>query len=336
MDRVARRVLAAVEACARQPRRDARRLAGGQAAPVSAGVRLDGSSDRWTRAGPRACAPVRSLAPRLRESLAHDPTSSRPERRRALLLTRTLILLFTPLALASLVFVPANPVLWILDILGRTYLMFLGTVMAHEASHGHLGRGAAANLWWGRLALLPVMVPYANFRKTHPLHHAYTNDPERDPDHFVRPGRFWEIPLRAMTLPHQWFVWLKRHDRIGRRHVRELIVEYALVAAVHVPLAVLVGPARYLGGVVPALVLVSLLLWYPFAIKTHEGWSLARPEARSHDYYGRFMYWFSAGLSLHRAHHMHPELTWLELRAHVESTPADRARWLPQRNVRSA
>jgi len=93
------------------------------------------------------------------------------------------------------------------------------------------------------------------------------------------------------------------------------------------------NPARYLLGMVPALVLVSLLLWYPFAIKTHEGWSLGRPETRSHDYYGRFMYWFSAGLSLHRAHHLHPELTWLELRAHVQPAPSEGGRWLPRRRM---
>ena len=109
-----------------------------------------------------------------------------------------------------------------------------------------------------------------------------------------------------------------------------------LVAAVHLPLAVLVGPFRYFAGMVPALLLVSVLLWYPFAIKTHEGWSLGRAESRSHDYYGRFMYWFSAGLSLHRAHHLHPELTWLELRAHVQPAPAKPGRWLPRRSVEAA
>jgi fatty acid desaturase len=262
-------------------------------------------------------------------------TQIRPAQRRAARLSRLLILLLTPAALASLLLVPGHPVVWVLDVLVRTYVMFLGTVMAHEASHGHLGRGAAGNLWWGRLALLPVMVPYANFRKTHPLHHAFTNDPLRDPDHFARPRRFWEIPLRALAMPHQWYVWLKRRERLGRRHAGELMVEYGLVAAVHLPLAFLVGPARYLLGMVPALMLVSLLLWYPFAIKTHEGWSMGRPETRSHDYYGRFMYWFSAGLSLHRAHHLHPELTWLELREHVRPVPARPRRWLPHRSVQA-
>jgi fatty acid desaturase len=71
----------------------------------------------------------------------------------------------------------------------------------------------------------------------------------------------------------------------------------------------------------PALFLVSLLLWHPFAFKTHEGFSTGADELRSHNYYGRFMYWFSFGLSAHRTHHQAPRLTWLELRRFVEADP---------------
>ena len=217
------------------------------------------------------------------------------------------------LSLGSLAWSPGHPALWLVDIAVRTYLMFLGTVMAHEASHGHMGRGRA-NLWWGRLALLPVMVPYANFRKTHPLHHAYTNDPGRDPDYFVRPRHNWEIPLRSMGMPHQWFWWLHARGRLDRRHLSELGGDYARMLAVHVPVLLAVGPWRYLGGMAPALMLVSWLLWHPFALKTHEGWSQGAPETRSHDYQARWLYWFSLGLSLHQAHHLHPQLTWRQLR----------------------
>ena len=74
--------------------------------------------------------------------------------------------------------------------------------MAHEGTHGLLGRTRAANLWWARLALLPSMVPYTNFRRTHLLHHRFTNLEDKDPDHFVKPRRDWELPLRAIGRPH--------------------------------------------------------------------------------------------------------------------------------------
>jgi fatty acid desaturase len=72
---------------------------------------------------------------------------------------------------------------------------------------------------------------------------------------------------------------------------------------------------------VPALVLVSVLLWYPFAVQTHEGFSTGAAELRSHNYYGRFMYWFSLGLAMHREHHRQPKVSWIELKEYVEEAP---------------
>ena len=84
---------------------------------------------------------------------------------------------------------------------------------------------------------------------------------------------------------------------------------------------------------VPPLVLVSLLLWYPFAVQTHEGFSTGAAEERSHNYYGRFMFWFSLGLSIHRQHHLQPKLAWIELRPYVEAAPGG-VWWWPQRDMR--
>ena len=64
-----------------------------------------------------------------------------------------------------------------------------------------------------------------------------------------------------------------------------------------------------------------MLLWYPFAVMTHEGWSRGDEAARSHDYYGAPLYWFSLGLSMHRAHHVYPKLSWVELKRFVRPAP---------------
>ena len=88
-------------------------------------------------------------------------------RRQIYYLSRTIICLTVLLSIGSLFLPISNPVLMVLDIFFRTYLIFLGTVMAHESVHGHLGRTRAANFWWGRIALLPSMVPFTNFHKTH-------------------------------------------------------------------------------------------------------------------------------------------------------------------------
>src|SRR5215218_3917211 len=141
-------------------------------------------------------------------------------------LSRSIICLVVLLSIGSLLIPISNPLLVLADILFRTYLIFLGTVMAHESVHGHLGRSKAANFWWGRIALLPSMVPFTNFRKTHQLHHAHTNLPDLDPDHFMKSRNLFELVLRALAMPHHWFFWLRKRRRLKRSDVVELLLNY--------------------------------------------------------------------------------------------------------------
>ncbi len=248
-------------------------------------------------------------------------TGRKRDQQKIYLISRGVILTVVALSVAGLFYEPVGPVGWTLDILFRSYVMFLGSVMAHEAVHGHLGPSKATNFFWGRLALLPSLVPYTNFRKTHRLHHAHTNVPGKDPDLFMKPHHAVEIPFRAVAMPHQWFFWLRQRGLNRRADLRELMLNYAAIVAFYAAMLLLVGPHRLFWGVTPALILVSILLWYPFALKTHEGFSTGSAETRSHDYYGHLMYWFSLGLSLHRVHHLKPGLSWTELYRYVKPGP---------------
>src|SRR3989442_1719425 len=251
-------------------------------------------------------------------------------------LSRTVICAVVVVSLGTL-FLPVSS-LWqlVLDVLLRTYFIFIGTVMAHEGVHGHLGRTKAANFWWGRIALVPSMVRYTNFRRTHQLHHAYTNIPEADPDHFLKSRNLFEVSWRAIAMPHHWFFWLWKHGRIRRGDLVELALNYVGIFALHGVILMFIGPSRFFWGMFPTLILVSLLLWYPFAVQTHEGYSTGPAESRSHNYYGRFMYWFSLGLSMHREHHVQPKLSWIELKEYVEDAPAVSRKLLllPRRDIR--
>lgn len=259
--------------------------------------------------------------------------STRWTRPQIYFLSRTVICIVFVVSLGSL-FLPVSN-LWqmVIDVLVRTYFIFIGTVMAHEGVHGHLGRTKAANFWWGRVALVPSMVPYTNFRRTHQLHHAYTNIPEADPDHFLKSRNLFEVFWRAVAMPHHWFFWLWKHGRLKRDNLVELALNYVCIFAFHGVILMFIGPPRFFCGMFPTLILVSLLLWYPFAVQTHEGYSTGSAESRSHNYYGGFMYWFSLGLSMHREHHLQPKLSWIELKPYVEKAPA--SSWtLPRRDIR--
>jgi fatty acid desaturase len=220
------------------------------------------------------------------------------------------------------------------DMLLRTYLIFIGTVMAHESVHGHLATTRSGNCWWGRIALLPSMVPFTNFRRTHQLHHAFTNIPDKDPDHFMKSRNLLELALKAIAMPHHWFFWLRRRGRLKRADVIELLLNYVAIALLHGLILSYVGVARFFWGIAPPLVLVSFMLWYPFAVQTHEGFSTGSAESRSHNYYGHFMFWFSLGLSMHREHHLKPTLAWIELLPFVEAPAGTTLSLWPRRDIR--
>lgn len=71
------------------------------------------------------------------------------QRRRTYLVSRSVIGLVVTGSLGTLLWTPPNVILYCLDILVRSYLAFLGTVMAHEGVHGHLGSSRRANFVWG-------------------------------------------------------------------------------------------------------------------------------------------------------------------------------------------
>lgn len=270
----------------------------------------------------------------MRNTQESDLVDFRWTRRRIFYLSRAVICAALIASIGTL-FIPISGV-WqrALDVILRTYVIFVGAVMAHESVHGHLATTRSGNYWWGRIALLPSMVPFTNFRRTHQLHHAFTNIPEKDPDHFMKSRNLLELLLRAIAMPHHWFFWLRKRGRLKHGDVVELVLNYVAIFALHGCILSTVGPVRYFWGIVPPLALVSVLLWYPFAVQTHQGFSTGSAESRSHNYYGRFMFWFSLGLSMHREHHLKPKLAWIQLLPLVENPPTRSLSLWPPRDIK--
>jgi len=226
------------------------------------------------------------------------------------------------LGVGSLYLQPTTGAEWILDVIMRSWLMFLCTVMAHECTHGQMGRTRKANMWWGWFSLILPTVPYVNFRKTHMKHHVHTNDPTDDPDFFVVPKyTALEIPFRAVAHPHHWIWYLGKRGMISRRDAVEWAMNYVFLFALYGSIGYFAGWQRLAIGMGAPLVIVSLVLWYWFALKTHEGFSVGDSEFQSHNYYGRLTFWLTLGLSMHRVHHEHPKLTWIEALPFVEEDP---------------
>jgi beta-carotene hydroxylase len=75
----------------------------------------------------------------------------------------------------------------------------------HEATHKNIWGKAPQGRWVeeaiGVLSSIPTGINFSSHRAGHMRHHAYTNDPKRDPDHFTD-GRLSELPVKfyGMTM----------------------------------------------------------------------------------------------------------------------------------------
>lgn len=75
----------------------------------------------------------------------------------------------------------------------------------HEAAHknimGKSAKGRFIEEWIGHLCSIPTGIQFTAHRSSHMRHHAFTNDPDRDPDHFTS-GSLRELPKKfyGMTM----------------------------------------------------------------------------------------------------------------------------------------
>jgi beta-carotene hydroxylase len=81
----------------------------------------------------------------------------------------------------------------------------LAYLPSHEAQHGNIA-GRHEHLTWlnnmlGHVSLANLGFPYAYARTTHMKHHAFTNQPERDPDHHYMGKYWWHSALEVHRNP---------------------------------------------------------------------------------------------------------------------------------------
>lgn len=106
-------------------------------------------------------------------------------------------------------------------ILATTFYMPL-----HEATHGNIWGGHRRARWGedliGVLSSIPLGIDYFAHRLEHMRHHAYTNDPARDPDFYAQgplkavPIAWWATALGQTLLPLFVFVPASRRLLPGR------------------------------------------------------------------------------------------------------------------------
>ena len=115
-----------------------------------------------------------------------------------------------------------------------TGLLYLAFTVAHEAGHGNIAHEVLWMKPWERAigwaTTLPfLIVPFGLFARIHDYHHAFTNSPDQDPDHWIKGERWWQAhPCPGVTLHYLYLTITRfRHDPVIAATHRSSRVYYA-------------------------------------------------------------------------------------------------------------
>lgn len=181
----------------------------------------------------------------------------------------------------------------------------------HEAIHGTMSRLHWVNTLVGTLGALPSFIPYRMMWMLHIHHHRYTNDPEKDLDHWLfQAGPFWQLIFRypegmrrarkmfQETHPKSFHVWSDR--------IQQMLVIGGLGALV-------------LGGywqvalwswVVPKILSVYVHGWCVNYLPHHNMRTNWYQQTRCFPFF--WLTILTIGQNYHAVHHLWPRFRWYE------------------------
>ncbi len=199
-----------------------------------------------------------------------------------------------------------------------TLVTYLGFTVVHEAGHGNIAHEVSwmkpieRMMGWA-LTLPFLMVPFALFAKIHDYHHAFTNDPDRDPDHWVSGDTWKDASFRALTLPLNYLVLMMtrfRNDPVIAATHKSSILYFAITISISIGLIVLgYGLELLVIGIIPAFlasyILGMLFDWIPHTPTRQQG---RYQNTRSYLFPG--LKFLTLGQNYHHIHHLYPRVSW--------------------------
>lgn len=191
---------------------------------------------------------------------------------------------------------------------------YLGFTVLHESVHRANSRHRGWNDLLGWLPAAMLSFTYPVFRISHLQHHAHTNDPSRDPDHWVshRPRAllpFWLISTvvryRVLDLRHRWGT---RKERWG-----QVAFDFVLVGTT-VTLAVLGHLADALLLFWVPWLLAGMFLLYAFDYLPHYPFTSTERMHDTRIQQGRIRHALLLGQNYHLIHHLWVSVPWFHYR----------------------
>ncbi|WP_299441780.1 fatty acid desaturase [uncultured Aquimarina sp.] len=203
---------------------------------------------------------------------------------------------------------------------GIAYGMF---TIAHEASHGNISGGIKSYkrleeiLGW--LSSFFLLFPFSAFVVIHLRHHAHTNDPVNDPDHYVNGSNPFAIFFRCLTLIGHYFGLTLGTDskkNIAMNSIRNQSIAFMFVLVAVLGILILSGNGKalfyvfILSALIAAPILAFSFDWLPHyphnnLSKYHNTRIVTIPGLE----------FLSLYQSYHLIHHLHPRVPFYKYRS---------------------
>ncbi len=199
-----------------------------------------------------------------------------------------------------------------------TLLLYLAFTVAHEAGHGNIahevkGMKPVERLMGWSVTVPFLIIPFGLFAKIHDYHHAFTNDPDRDPDHWVSGNNLWGANFRALTLALNYIYLANtrfKDDPVIAQTQKSSLLYYGVTLAISIGLIASGYWVELLMiGIIPAF-LTSYILgmvfdWIPHMPTRQQG---RYQNTRSYLFPG--LKYLTLGQNYHHVHHLYPRVTW--------------------------
>jgi beta-carotene hydroxylase len=196
-------------------------------------------------------------------------------------------------------------------VINAVALYVLYTV-SHEAVHGTAHPNHTVNRWMGRIAAALEGMTFPLFRLLHLQHHAFTNDPRRDPDHVIGRTPRWLLPWwLAVRLTHDnGFALRHRLWAHKRRAFAEHLVTIGLQFGTGAALTALgYGYAVLVLWVLP-LAIAALVLHLTVAWLVHYPHASQHPLDDTRQFPGMLWQILTLGQNYHLVHHLWTNIPW--------------------------
>ena len=193
----------------------------------------------------------------------------------------------------------------------QTAMVFFLFTPLHDATHG----SASPTRWINQMILYGVWPAFLTnphlFFRIHIHHHAYTNDPEQDPDHFTAHRSLlvrWVKSYLLMTHYHLFF--LSKFVRAKRDLAHVAASLFSQVVFMSLMVFTSLTLPLFFGMGLPAFLGIGLLAFVNTSWPHHPADERDRMRNTVNHYVPKWMQWLLANQNLHHVHHLNPSLPW--------------------------